>query len=145
MLLAACSEPPIREQIRQQVKAFETAVESASLGDAMALVSEAYKDRYHMNRKALAASLFVQFKRHQNIHLFTRISHIDPDASGTRAQLVIYAGMAGRGESLLDMTADVYRFDVQMQLENDEWRIVTAHWQAATADDLGGDFLLPQT
>lgn len=67
---------------------------------------------------------------HQSLRLITRIDEIELQGTGlARAQLTV--GMLGReSDSSWDLAADIHHLDLRLALENGEWRVTRAGWQA---------------
>ena len=142
-LISACSQDTNdpEQQIRNMVSAMETAVEQRSLDNVKVHVDSDYSDEWNGNRRAALRALLFYFQGHQSIHLLTRISNIDLSDDLTSASVVVYVGMAGdpveKSESLIDLNADLYRFDIQLEAEGNDWLISSARWQRARVEDFG--------
>jgi hypothetical protein len=82
--------------------------------------------------------LFVQFRRHDAIHLLTRIDRIDVQPAQTAAATV-FAAMAGRpipgASDLSALRADLYKFDLSFADERGTWRVTKATWRPAALSD----------
>ncbi len=119
----------------------ESAAEQRSLDSVKELVSRQYQDEWHSNRRAVLRTLLFYFQGHQNVHLLTRISDIQINDEATSANLIVYVGMAGKraeaSQALLDLNADLFRFDIDLVTEDDEWRVKSARWQRARPEDFG--------
>ena len=119
----------------------QAAVEQGSLGDAAELLAKDYRDEVHTDKKAALRSLFVYLRRNRNIHLFVRVSEIRLDEDGQHAQLLAYVAMTAKpvesARALIPLKADLYRFDVKLQLDGGEWRFASARWRPALLSDLG--------
>lgn len=141
LLLTSCSQDTNspEQQIQSVISAMEAAVEQRSLDSVNELVSSDYKDEWNGSRRAALRSLMIYFQGHQSIHLLTRTSDIQITEDGKRASAVVYVGMAGKpveeSEVLIDMNADLYRFDVDLLADGDEWRVSSARWQPARPEN----------
>ncbi|MGB5224353.1 MAG: hypothetical protein WBM38_04555 [Arenicellales bacterium] len=141
LILASCSQhtDSPQEQIQKTISAMEAAVEQRSLDSVKELVSSDYKDEWNGNRRAALRSLMFYFQGHQSIHLLTRTSDIELADDGKSASAIVYVGMAGKpvekSEYLIDMNADLYRFDVDLVTDGDEWRVISASWQPARPEN----------
>jgi hypothetical protein len=140
-LLAACSEqeetPEVR--IRNMVSAMESAVQQRSLDQVKELVSSDYRDEWNSDRRAALRSLLFYFQGHQSIHLLTRISDIQLNDDASKASVTVYVGMAGqpveKSASLIDLNADLYRFDVDLIADGDKWLVSSARWQKTRVEN----------
>ncbi len=141
LLLAACNKDTSspEEQIRSTILAMESAVEQRSLDSVKERVSTDYKDEWNGNRRAALRSLMFYFQGHQSIHLLTRISDIQIGEDGNSARAIVYVGMAGKpveeSDKLIDVNADLYRFDVDLIADGNEWLVTSARWQPARPVD----------
>jgi hypothetical protein len=121
------------------VSAMESAAEQRSLGNVKELISSDYYDEWHGDRRAALRSLLFYFQGHQSVHLLTRISDIQLDETGKSARVIVYVGMAGepvvKSEALIDLNADLYRFDVDLVADGDEWLVSSARWQRARPEN----------
>jgi len=123
------------------VSAMETAVEQRSLDSVKELVDSEYKDEWNGNRRAALRSLMFYFQGHQTIHLLTRISDIQLSDDLSIASVTVYVGMAGepveKSESLIDLNADLYRFDIKLIADGNDWLVSSAKWQRARLENFG--------
>jgi len=141
ILIAACNKDTSspEQQIRSTILAMESAVEQRSLDNVKKRVSTDYKDEWNGSRRAALRSLMFYFQGHQSIHLITNISDIQIGEDGNRARAIVYVGMAGKpvekSESLIDINADLYRFDVDLIADGNEWLVTSARWQPARPEN----------
>jgi len=142
-LITACSQKTNspEEQIRNLVSAMEAAVEQRSLDSVKELVDSEYNDEWNGSRRAALRALMFYFQGHQSIYLLTRVSDIKLNDDATAASVVVYVGMAGdpveKSESLIDLKADLYRFDIKLKKDDDEWLVRSAKWQRARLENFG--------
>ena len=119
----------------------ETAVEQRSLDSVKELVDSEYKDEWNGNRRAALRALMFYFQGHQSIHLLTRISGISLSDDEKSASVTVYVGMTGdpveQSESLIDLNADLYRFDIELIANGADWMMSSARWQRARLEDFG--------
>jgi len=135
----ACGRDDTPEaQIRRYVEAGEKAAEARDIGDIKKLISEKYSDEHGRTRRDIVAVTARYFYSQKNIHILTRISELsfsDPD----RAMLQLYVAMTGQDvsdlDALLNMRADLYRFDIELVREDKEWKLRTADWRRARSED----------
>ncbi|OQX44245.1 MAG: hypothetical protein B0D83_00090 [Candidatus Sedimenticola endophacoides] len=140
LLLVACSaeQTTPEERIRALVASAEAAAEARSAGDLGELLSEHYADARGRGRKELKRLALGYFLRHKSIHLLTQIERIEL-LDEERARVVLFVAMAGSPlegvEQLLNLRADLHRFELDLVLEQAQWRVARAHWQRARAAD----------
>lgn len=123
--------------IRAMIDRAEVFAETKDLGGLKDLLSDAYRDRAGQDKRAILGLLFVQFRRHESIHLLTRIERIE--LQPTQAVVTVFVAMAGRpilsASALPELRADLYRFDLTLALENTVWRVTNSGWRPAALTD----------
>jgi len=65
------------------------------------------------------------------VHLVTRVDSIELEGT-EQARLAVTVGMLGKeakADSGWDLAGDVWRFDLVLAREDDDWRVVRAGWQ----------------
>ena len=137
--IAGCGEGDSPEdQIRQFVAAGELAAESRSIGGIKELISEQYADEHKRTRRDLVAVAMRYFYANRNIHLLTRIKELH-FLSEKRAILQLYVAMSGQEvsdkASLMNVQADLYRFELELMKEGSDWKLMRADWQSAIRND----------
>jgi len=139
LLFAACgSGDSPEDQVRAFIKRGEVAAEARDLGAMKNLIADSYSDGHRRTKRDIIAVTARYFLTNKNIHIFTRIGELDLPAPG-RAKIILYAAMAGQNisdlDALLNMQADLYRFDLQLEKKDREWQLVSADWQPAGPED----------
>ena len=119
----------------------ESAVEQRSLDSVKELVDGDYKDEWNGNRRAALRALMFYFQGHQSIHLLTRVSDIRLSDDEKSASATVYVGMSGdpveQSEALINLNADLYRFDIELIADDNDWLVSSARWQRARLEDFG--------
>lgn len=139
LFLCACSQGDSpEEQVRLYVKTGEEAAEARDIGSMKKLISENYSDERGRTRREIVAIAARYFFSNKNIHIFTRIGELTfPEEE--RALLQLFVAMTGQNvsdlDALLNMQADLYRFDMELALEDKEWKLIRAQWRQAGPDD----------
>ena len=142
VVLAGCADKESAEgQIRQMIDTAESVLEARDLRAARSLLSDAYRDAAERTKPALLRLLGGYFLRHKSIHLLLQIERIelqDPQRPG----VTLYAAMAGQPfadlDALLALDAALYRFDLELVREQDQWRVAAGSWRSATREDFLG-------
>lgn len=138
-LLSACGpgDSP-EEQVRQYVAAAEAAAETRNVGDLQELIAEQYQDDQGRTRGDIMAVAARYLYVNKNIHVLTRIEEASFPAPD-QARLAVYAALTGQNvsdlDALLNMQADLYRFDLELQQTEGEWQLVRADWRPARGED----------
>ena len=135
----SCSnEETPEDQVKQFVSTGEETVEARNVLDVKKLISENYSDDKGRTRQDLVAVSARYILSNKNIHVLTRIGELS-FPSADRAILQLYVAMTGQNvsdlDALLNMQADLYLFDMELVLENDEWKLLKADWRPAKGED----------
>lgn len=144
IMLIACLFPACgkhdtpEEQVRQYVEAGEKAAEARDIVDIKKLISEKYSDAHGRTRRDIVAITGRYFFSQKNIHILTRISELSFPEEKV-ATLQVYVAMTGQNvsdlDALLNMRADLYRFDIELVREEKEWKLIKADWRRARSED----------
>jgi hypothetical protein len=134
LLAAGCGKPEAPEvAVRAVVAAGEEAAEERDLSGLMDLVSPAFADEQGGGREDLKTYLRAYLVSHQSVHVLTRVDGIEfPYRDYARVELTV--GTLGReaaSATAFDVAADVHDVVLELQLEDDEWRVVRAVWESA--------------
>ena len=139
MILTACGggDTP-EEQVKKYVAAGEEAAEERDLGGIKELIAEEYSDSHGRTRRDIVALTARYFYSQKNIHILTRISELSfPEED--RAILQVYVAMTGQNvsdlDALLNMRADLYRFDLELVRVDKEWKLQSGDWRRARSED----------
>jgi hypothetical protein len=139
LLATACGRGGSPEdQVKRFVKAGEEAAEARDIGALKELISEEYADGRGRSRRDIVAIAARYLLSNRDIHILTRIGELvfsGPD----RVDLVLFVAMTGRNvsdlDTLLNMRADLYRFDLRLAREGGHWRLAGADWREAGPED----------
>lgn len=135
LLLAGCGDPPTapEEAVRMWVESGQSAAEEKNRRALVAMISPAYTDARGYNRDEIENLFRVYFLRQNKVALLTRIDDIRV-YEGTAAEVVLDVGMAGTNDGVLGFSADAYRFEMQLEKEDDDWLLMSARW-----GEIGGE------
>lgn len=126
------------QQIRQMLTEGEQAVESRSVSAVQAHISEQYSDESGHQRENLTRRLAGYFIAHQSLHLLTQIGPITLIGED-RAEVTLFVAVAGQPleatSDLISLRADLMRFDLKLVSESSQWRVRSARWRRADAQD----------
>ena len=127
--LAACGGPaPGPEQaIRAWVSQGEELAEAKDRRALVDMISASYTDARGNDRDDIGNMFRVYFLRQNKVALITKIEELNVYGDSA-AQLVLTVGMAGTSEGTLGFSADAYRFEMEFELEDDEWLLTSGRW-----------------
>jgi hypothetical protein len=122
--LHGCADEDSAEgQVRRAIEAAELAAEARDASDLADLMSPHFREAHGLDREAVERYLRGYFLAHPSVHLLTRVEAIEfPAPDQARAQVTV--GLVGLdSDSNLDVAAKLYRFDLQFDREDDDWRV----------------------
>ena len=129
VLLVACggerSEP--EEEIRAWIDAMHMAAEAKDRRAMMDRISESYVDGRGNSREDIENTIRLIFLRQATISVFPTIDSIEV-IDGTAANVELTVGMAGTNQSALGLSADAYRFELELERGDSDWMLISARW-----------------
>jgi hypothetical protein len=138
---AGCGRDPEdpESRVRRVLGELEAAVEAGDAGAFKERISERYTDPYGHDRRALMATVTFHLMRNGRRHAWVRVHSVSLRGPG-RAEVTLAAGLAGRPlegpEDPGRLRADVWKVDLDLEREEDAWRVVWAQWRRTAATDL---------
>ena len=129
VLLVACggerSAP--EEEIRAWIDAVHVAAEEKDRRAIVERISEGYVDGRGNSRDDIENTIRLMFLRQSTIALFPTIDSIEV-IDGTAANVALTVGMAGTNQSALGLSADAYRFELELERGDSDWKLISARW-----------------
>ncbi|MDJ0833944.1 MAG: hypothetical protein QNJ69_10515 [Gammaproteobacteria bacterium] len=141
LTLQGCSDDGIspEDEVRQFIENGIQAAENRNSGDLSDMLFDFYTDQNGYDKKKLVNLLRAYFFRHKNIHLFSRIRDVRM-LTDREAEVVMHVAMAGQVISdvtaLASLRADLYRFELDLVKEGDDWLLRSAKWKRAQMNDM---------
>lgn len=139
LVLSACGgeEQTPEARIEALIAEGEQAAESRDVPALGALVSDHYQDPRGYDRRTVLRIAQGLFLRNQSIHVLTVVR--DLRVAGDTASVRVLAAMAGRPiesvEALVNVRADLMRFDLELAREDGDWLVRSADWRRAELSD----------
>jgi hypothetical protein len=127
--MAACGSAPPEERLRQQFSAMQSAVEQKRVGDFMAGVSDEFTGSGGMDRGALHNLLRVSTLGQASVGVTT--GPLDVHVQGQDATVKFPVLLTGGSGRLLPQQAQTYQVTTGWRMEDGEWRVHYAHWDAS--------------
>jgi hypothetical protein len=136
LLLVSCGgaadEP--EAELRRWVSEAEAAAEDRDRRALIDKVSVNYADARGNNRDEIGNMFRVYMLRQQSVSIITKIDDITL-AGDSAAEMSLTVGMAGTNNRAFGLNADAYRFDLELERDDDEWLLIGARW-AELGDEL---------
>ena len=138
-LAFACSEAETPEQrVRAVLAALEESAQQRDAGAMKEHISDVYSDENGNDKRTVTQLVAFHLLQNQSVHLLTRVQSLEIPAPA-EAQASVLVAMAGAPidgpDALLALRADLYRFDLSFREEGGDWRIRSAEWRPAAAED----------
>jgi hypothetical protein len=132
LLMAGCAPAGTpEEEIRALVVAAEEAAEARDAAALKDLVADDYADQTGRGAADLRSYLHGWLIAHPSVRLLTRVDSIELEGTEL-ARVQVTVGMLGRdaaADSSWDLAADLWRFDLRLARDGDDWRVIRAGWQ----------------
>jgi len=133
--LTACGGPAEgpEQALRSWVSQGQELAEAKDRRALVDMISPSYTDSRGNGRDDIEKLFRMYFLRQHKVALITRIEELNVyDESA--AQLVLAVGMAGTNDSTFGFSADAYRFEMELELDHEEWLLTSARWGELRGD-----------
>ena len=135
-VVAGCGESQAPDaMVRAVIAQGEQAAEARDLSGIMDLVAPAFEDGQGGGRDELKQYLRGYLVAHQAIHLLTKVESVEfPYRDMAKVSLTL--GTLGRdtaAATAFDLAADVYDVELELKLDDGEWRVTRASWRPASS------------
>ena len=129
MTAAGCGGERIgpEAEIRAWVDAMQQDAEQEKRRSIMARIADGYTDGRGNRKSDIDGTLRVWFLRRDGITLLVNIEDIEIIAD-TAAKVRLTVGMAGTGAGVFGISADAYRFELELGRGDDDWELLSARW-----------------
>ena len=131
LAVAGCGEQETPEaRVRAVIAAGEAAAEARDLSGILEHVAPGFRDAQGGGREELKQYLRGYLVTHPSVHLLTRIDSVEfPYRDLARVKLTVGTLGTGSTEAAgFDLAADVHDVVLELQFEDDAWRVVRASW-----------------
>ncbi len=129
VVAGACGGPASapEEELRQWVSAGQAAAEAKKRRALINMISPAYADARGSDRDAIETKLRFYFFRHNSVKLLTTIEAIRV-IGDTAAEVDMTVAMTGTNDSVLGFSASAYRFELELEKDDDEWLLISSRY-----------------
>ena len=115
------------EALRAWVDEMEVAAEDLDRGAMLDKISEGYADARGNSRKDIGDTLLIYFLRQQSVAFVSTIDEIKV-SDGTAAEILLTVAMAGTNDGTFGLSADAYKFELELERVDTEWFLIGAKW-----------------
>ena len=128
LLLGACSVSDREQQLRQQIRALQEAIDRRDVGDVEALLADDFVGNEGMDRRGARQLAAAVFLRHREVA--ARIGLVEVELRGqddavARFQVLATGGSGG----LLPERGQAYQVETGWRLIDGEWKLRNASWK----------------
>lgn len=139
LLLFSCTEQLTPEEsLKAYVASFTNAVNKRKMSRMRKGVSDNYNDGSSRTKKEILQIISSYFLRNKSFSVSTRIDSIFLSNDNLSAKMIVYAAISNVDFSSNDfqiLQAEIHRFDIEVESESEQWKLITATWQQASVDD----------
>lgn len=127
--LPGCGDPPgsPEQAVRSWVEQGQLAAEKKDRRALVDMISPTYTDGRDYSRDDIENLFRVYFLRQHKVSLLTRIKDVRV-YDDSAAELILDVGMAGTNDGVLGFSADAYRFEMELEKDDDDWLLISARW-----------------
>lgn len=128
-MLSACTDASTdaEDELRTWVEEAEEAAEQKDRRALLDKISTSYVDARGNDRDRLSDVLRALMLRQRSVSLLTTIDALELHGD-TAAEVALTVAMAGKGAAALDLRADAYRFELELEKAGDDWQLIGARW-----------------
>src|SRR5690606_20486903 len=128
-VLAACARTPPEQRLREAVAGMQAAIEARDVSQVRGLLADDFIGPGGMDRSGAARLAQATFMRHRDIGV-SIIGPIDLTISDERASVRFDAALTGGSGGFLPDRARLHSVETGWRLEDGDWRLVSASWEA---------------
>ena len=127
--LQACSKPPAEEQIMQNIKAVQVALENKNTGDVLSFIDDNFSGSHELDKQQLRRLLAAQFLQHKNIQVNVVSLDIRLDEVYQQRAYMDAAVIATGGTRWLPDDGRIWKLEGEWTLTGDGWKLYKMAWK----------------
>jgi hypothetical protein len=135
-LAGGCGVSDTETELRALLAAAEDAAEARDVGFFGDLLGAAYRDSQGNDREQLLRMLRGYFIANQRIEIVSRVDEVALQGTDA-ARVVLHAGAVGQrtgAGALAGIDADLYRFELELAVNDGDWQVIGARWSRALGE-----------
>jgi hypothetical protein len=143
LLVTACSPPlTVEQRVIHAIREMEALIESGERRAFMAYVAEDFTAQEgRMNRDQVRALVVFQLRRYERLN--GRLFPISVVETGPETAEARFRALITGGPDWIPDAGQVYDFETWWRLEDGDWRVTGANWDAVPLDEVLDDLPLP--
>ena len=119
-------------ELQAWIDAVHEAAEAKDRGEIVDRISASYVDARGNSREDIENMLRFYFLRQGAVEFIPSRAEITV-IGGTAAEISLTVAMAGTNSGLRGISADAYRFELELEDDGNDWKLISARW-----GELGG-------
>lgn len=129
LLLVACGSPDDTPEakLREWIAAMELAAEERDRAAIVDRIAEHYSDAHGNRRQDIDKTLLGYFLRRKDVTVLSTINDITV-TGGSVANVSLIAAIAANSTESMNLNADAYRFELELEKAGDDWLLIGARW-----------------
>ncbi len=129
---SSCRKETEADKVKKVIVTVQKAAEEKNVRAVLATLSKNYRDAQGNDYDAIKGLLLAYFFRHQKIHVYIPNIEVAVQPNGATAvfDAVLSGGTAaGSVKDIVPESLGVYTFDISLQKENGDWKVLSAKWE----------------
>lgn len=115
------------DQLRAWIDHVHAAAEAKDRGEIIDRISPSYVDARGNSRDDIENMLRVYFLRQNRIAVIPNVDEVEI-IDGSAAEVLVTVAMVGTNSSAFGVHADAYRFELELEADGDDWKLISARW-----------------
>jgi hypothetical protein len=128
VVLSSCQRAPPEDRLRAAVKDLQTAIQERDAALTRDGLAEDFVGPEGLDRDGATRLAQLMFLRHRNVDVALGPMQVDMQAD--HATVAFTAVLTGGTSGLLPDSGRIYKVRTGWRLEDNEWRLTSAHWTA---------------
>ena len=129
-VLPGCHRETEQDKVRKIITDVQKAAEEKDIKKIIVSVSKTYRDPQGYDHDTIKGLLLGYFFRHRKVHAYIPDIAVTVEGASAKAefQAVLTGSQSGSAAGFLPESLGVYVFDVSLQKEEGDWKVVSARW-----------------
>ncbi len=132
-VLPGCHKETEQDKVKKVITSVQKAAEEKDVKKIIACISKTYRDPQGYDYDSIKGLLLGYFFRHQKVHVYIPDIVVSVEGASGKAEFeaVLTGGQSGSAADILPESLGIYAFEVSLQKEENEWKVISARWNRA--------------
>jgi hypothetical protein len=129
-VVPGCHQETEQDKVKKIITGIQKAAEDKDIKKIVASLSKTYTDQQGYDHDTIKGLLMGYFFRHQRVHVYIPdiVILVEGVSANVELQAVLTGNQAGSAAGILPESLGIYAFAVSLHKEDDEWKVISAHW-----------------